>query len=116
MEKFCLKKEDNERKQNKPKQGKFKDDKKDRYNFVAISLKREDKTSKEVSATPKIKSNVNGGYFASNSIKEWILDSGASFHMTRDRSLLIDYYEEKIQIKKLLLAINETVGYRYRNC
>ena len=49
MEKLCLKKKDNERKQNKPKKENFKDGKKDRYNFlfVAIFPKREDKTCKD---------------------------------------------------------------------
>ena len=34
-------------------------------------------------------------HFASNSIKEWILDSGTSFHMTGDKSQLTDFYEGK---------------------
>lgn len=95
MEKFCLKKRDNERQQYKPKQEGFKDGKKDKHSFVAISLKRQEKSNEEVIATPKSKSNIKGGYFASDSHKEWILDSGASSHMTGDRSLFIDFYEGK---------------------
>ena len=90
---FLKKKRDNERQQYKPKQERFKDGKKDKHSFVAISLKRQEKSNEEVIATPKSKSSVKGGYFASNSNKEWILDSGASSHMTGDRSLFIDFYE-----------------------
>ena len=70
MEKLCLKKKDNEKQQYKPKQENFKDGKKDRYSFVSISQKKEDKTSKGVTATPEIKSNAKGGYFTLDSIKD----------------------------------------------
>ena len=95
MDKFCLNKRDNQMQQYKPKKERFKDGKKDKHSFVAISLKRQEKSNEEVIATPKSKSSVKGGYFASDSNKEWILDSGASSHMTGDRSLFIDFYEGK---------------------
>ena len=60
MDNFFLKKRDNEMHQYKPKKERFKDGKKDKHSFIAISLKRQDKSNEEVIVTPKSKSSVKG--------------------------------------------------------